>query len=174
MKTFLCNALTLLVLFMIHVTDAYGTDLPSDTNFAPGKKVVLIINKENSYEIDFPARPYVVDDLVNLIPGEAIFIEARVQGKKLVKLKQVEKISNPEKTIEIQFKQNQDRASPFMVLSVKSPFQHPLKYVAKIQILGQQEFSKTDTLPVAPRLVSYESWPEPVTRILLGNFELIN
>jgi hypothetical protein len=167
-------ALFVPLLFIVHIASAQESVFPSGIKLIPAKKYELILNEKEFTEIDYPARPCVLHDLVNLIPNETIFIEADIQGTKLVNLKYVENLINPGKTLEIQFKQNQDHKSPFMILVVKNPFQRALKYEAGIQLLSQQGFRKTSTLPVGAKLTNFESWPHPVTRILLKNFELVN
>lgn len=112
--------------------------------------------------------------MVNMIPNEKVLVEAEVKGGKLFNLKHVQKSEHPERTIELEFTQNQDRKSPFMMLSLKNPFDKGLKYEAGIQSAGQQVFRQTSTIVVRPKLASFESWPDPLTRILLRNFQLVD
>jgi hypothetical protein len=138
----------------------------------PARKVTLIVDETSYTEIDFPARPCVDGGLVNLIPGERILVEADVQGDSLVNLRHVETPEHPKQTIELELTQNQDRKSPFMILRVMHSFPRTLTYEAGIQPLGQQGFVKTTTVPAPPDVTGYESWPTPLTRILLRNFAL--
>jgi hypothetical protein len=147
---------------------------PPGTKLMPARKVKLGIDKEHYAEIDFPARPAVVDDLVNLLPGEKILVEADVKGSHLVNLHVVDVAAHPERTLELEFKQNEDRDNAFMILVVKNPFGRPLHYAAGIQDHGKQGFRKTDVVDVGPGLVNFESWHEPLTRVLLNRFELVD
>jgi len=145
-------------------------------NTMPARKVTIIVDETSSteIEIDYPARPCVDRNLVNLILGERILVEADVRDGRLVNLKRVEKTEHPDQTLEIGFSQNQERKSPLMILQISNPFSKLLTYEAGIQPLGRQGFARTSTLPVRPRLTNYESWPNPVTRILLRNFRLLD
>lgn len=147
---------------------------PAGTKLAPAKKVELILNEKDYADLDYPARPCVLDDIVNMIPNEKVLMEAEVKEGKLVNLQHVDKIGHPERTIELEFTQNQDRKSPFMMLSVKNPFDKGLRYEAGIQYHGREGFRKTSTVVVQPKLASFESWPNPLTRILLRNFQLVD
>ncbi len=150
-----------------------STTVPA-ANTMPARKITIIIDETRSTDIDYPSRPCVDDNLVNLIPGERILVEADVRDGRLVHLKRVEKTEHPDQTLEIEFSQNQERKSPFMILQISNPFSKLLTYEAGIQPLGRQSFARTSTLPVQPGLTNYESWPEPLTRIVLKNFRLLD
>jgi len=154
--------------------DKAPTELPPDTIIMPAKKVLLILDEQRSINLDYPSRPCVIDDTVNLAPGEKIFIEAEIRDNRLVNLKQVESVEHPDRTIELEFTQNQERDMPFMMLSISNPFPKGLKYQSSIQYPMKEGFYKTSNVGVRARLKSFESWPQPLTRILLKNFELVN
>jgi hypothetical protein len=147
---------------------------PSGTKLAPAKKVELILSEKEYAHLDYPSRPCVLDDMVNMIPNEKVLVEAEVKEGRLVNLQHVDKNEHSERTIELEFSQNQDKKSPFMMLSLKNPFEKGLKYEALVQYHGLEGFRKTSTIVVQPRLASFESWPDPLTRILLRNFQLVD
>ena len=138
----------------------------------PARRVTIIVDEASYTEIDFPARPCVDGGLINLIPGERVLLEADVQDGVLVNLRHVERSEHPTQTFELEFTQNQDRKSPFMVLRITNSFPKTLTYEAGIQRLGQQGFVRTSTVPAPPGMTGYESWPTPLTRILLRGFRL--
>ncbi len=139
----------------------------------PAKKVLLILEEQRSIDLDYPSRPCVIDNAINLVPGEKVLVEAEIKGNKLVNLKHVEKIENPDITLELEFTQNQDRKMPFMMLSITNPFSKGLKYQSSIQYPMKEGFYKTSNVGVRANLMSFESWPQPLTRILLTDFELV-
>lgn len=145
---------------------------PASSNSRPARKVGLVVGGTLPTEIDYPAREAVVADAVNLVPGEKFLIEAEVRGAKLAKLKLVEKARHPERTLEVEFSQNLEQGSPFMVLRVKNPFSQPITYEAGIQAFGGERIDNSDTVPVKPGQESLESWPQPLTRIVLRSFRL--
>jgi hypothetical protein len=138
----------------------------------PARRVTLIVDETSYTEIDFPERPCVDGEWVNLIPGERIVLEADVQGDALVNLRHVETPEHPSQTITLELTQNQDRKSPFMILRIDHAFTKALTYEVGIQPLGEQRFVKTTSLPAPPGVTGYESWPRPLTRILLRSFRL--
>jgi hypothetical protein len=156
------------------IAEGADSTFPAGTKLMPGKKVELILNEQAYVEIDYPSRPCVLNDMVNMIPNEKILVEAEIKDKKLVNLKHVDRIEHPERTIELEFSQKQDRKSPMMLLRVKNPFDKGLRYEAGIQYNGKQDFLQTSTLVVPAKLMNIESWPDPLTRILMRNFQLVD
>lgn len=144
----------------------------ADPGLAPEKKVEIILNEKEFAEVEYEARPFVESDIVNLVPNEKVFVQAEMRKGKIVRLRHVAVNENPERTIEIEFTQNQDRKRPFMTLSVKNPFENELTYDANIQDFGKEDFRKTSTLAVPPQMMNVESWPTPLSRIVLNNFQL--
>jgi hypothetical protein len=149
------------------------SDFPPGTKLMPAKKVLLILGEQKSMEFEYPSRPCIINDIVNLVPGEKIFIETEVKADRLVSLKQVESIEYPDRTIEVEFNQVQDGKPPFMMLSINNPFSKGLKYQTSIQYPMKERIYKTSNIGVRPKLKSYESWPQPLTRIILNNFQLV-
>ena len=156
--------------FVLLTTDVLG--VPPAPKLQPAKKVQLTLDDEREVEIDFPSRPAILNDLVNLIPGEKLLIKTQIRGDRLISLNLVETNVSAERTLEIEFKQERDGKRSFMILSVKNPFDRTLVYEAGIQRHGQQKFVKTSSVPVPAHLEAFESWPEPLTRIMLKNFRL--
>jgi hypothetical protein len=79
---------------------------PSGTKLSPAKKVELILNEKEYVDLDYPSRPCVLDDMVNMIPNEKVLVEAEVKEGRLVNLQHVDKNEHPERTIELEFTQN--------------------------------------------------------------------
>jgi hypothetical protein len=79
---------------------------PSGTKLSPAKKVELILNEKEYVDLDYPSRPCVLDDMVNMIPNEKVLVEAEVKEGRLANLQHVDKNEHPERTIELEFTQN--------------------------------------------------------------------
>lgn len=145
-----------------------------DLNVRKDTHVELIYDKEHQFAVDLPGSPIIVNDEINLIPGEEFFVEADVVKDRLVHLRRVEKIVHPERTLQMSFTQNPDRDSPFMMLKISNPFKKNLKYRSRITPAGQTRFQETSNVGIRAELVTYESWPPAAIRLLLSDFQLMD
>ena len=136
-------------------------------------KLKLPVDKKSTYEADIPASPYVRNDnIVQLYPGETVYLEAEESEGKL-KLKSVKESKNPDKTISISFTQNIEKKRHVnMVLKVSNPFAKDLTYSAQIFIMKANKWTPTNVLPVIAKLSAFEMWPDVIVTIGLGDWKL--
>lgn len=161
------------IVFVFAITaEANDQSFPAGLPMMPATKVQLILSENENTVVEYPSRPCVYNDRVNLIPGEVILIDAEIIGNKLVNLKHVSKVEHPERTIEWSFTQNKDSKCPYMVLRIKNPFDKGLIYQEDIQRHGRETLTSSCTVVAPAKIVSFESWPYPLTRIQLRNFHL--
>ncbi|MBI5189672.1 MAG: hypothetical protein HZA22_03205 [Nitrospirae bacterium] len=172
MRTFTLFAI---LLFSVAVCAAEPSvfDSPPGTKLMPAKKVKLVLEHGKYTELDYPARPCVMNDTINLALGEKIYIEAEVKDDMLVNLKHVDSIEHPECTMELEFSQSEDSTPPFMMLHITNPFKKDLKYESSVLYYGQYKLRKTSNVGVGAERATYESWPSSITQIVLKNFELV-
>lgn len=86
----------------------------------------------------------------------------------------VPSVSHPEKTLTIKLEQTElSNAGNVMVLTIQNPFDRALKYHADIARLDQDKEMQTSTCPVMAKLLSSESWPEPIFSINLQGLHLV-
>jgi len=57
-----------------------------------------------------------------------------------------------------------------MMLKVVNPFKQQLVYNATIFLMQQKKWVVTDVYPVEAELTSYETWPDIITSIGLGQW----
>jgi len=135
-------------------------------------KLKINIDKETFYEEDLKEAPYVwPDNTVQLYPGETVFIEAEVKEGAIVKMRGVKENKHPEKTVAISFTQiSNGQVHESMMLKIQNPFQQELVYSAMIFLTKQSRWAKTSVLPVSGGLAAYETWPDAITTIGLGNW----
>lgn len=132
-------------------------------------KLELVANAENNYSVNISKSPYFVKEKVlQIYPGEELNIETEIKGDSIFSMRVVDKVIFPEKTIKLKFLQNvTDRKNTQMILSVVNPFNRKLVYDAMIYTVGGQQWSPTSIIPIQPKLVGYETWPDVIATMAL-------
>lgn len=112
-------------------------------------------------------RPIIIDgERITVYAGETIFVEADLDGDRLVNLRAVEAIANPENTIVLELQQKVGK--PYMLLTVKNPFPRPLKYHLLMLLPTDGELRRTSSCPViANGGQAFESWPHAIFQLVL-------
>ena len=134
----------------------------------------LPVDGDQFYEQKVENSPYFVkENVLQIYPGEKLFIEVETKKKEITSMKVVKENLNPEKTIEIEFTQNtKDRKSESMILKIVNPFKKDLKYKAMMFIVGHDKWINTNVLPVRAKLSVYESWSDVIITLVLSDWKL--
>jgi len=134
----------------------------------------LPVDGEQFYEQKVENSPYFVkENVLQIYPGEKLFIEVELKKKEITSMKVVKENLNPENTIEIELTQNtKDRKSESMMLKVVNPFKKDLEYKAMMFIVGHNQWINTNVLPVKSKLTGYETWSDVIITIVLSDWEL--
>jgi len=127
--------------------------------------VKLRLNAKEYAEFQFPKGPYVAEGFINVLNGEEFNVEFEDQNGKLTNPRYVKEVIHQERTISIKLGQLENGT----VLTVKNSFLQPLVYDCAIQHYQQQNFTRTSIVPVPAKLVSFESWPYPITQLVISN-----
>ncbi|MFI5159345.1 MAG: hypothetical protein ACHQF4_10800 [Sphingobacteriales bacterium] len=119
---------------------------------------------------------YVIkSEMVQIFPGETLYIETDIVKDSLINLKAVPTIINKEKTITISFSQDyENKVHKQMILKVNNPFSKSLIYHAHINLMKTKKWINSSVLPVKPNLESFEIWPDIITTVVLSDFYLQN
>lgn len=138
-------------------------------------KLELVVDQENNYAAEIPKSPYFVKEkILQIYPGEELNVEAEVQGDSIFSMKVVKQITHPEKTIRIKFLQNVgDRKNTQMILSVVNPFDQKLIYDARMFTVDRQVWESTSIIPIQPKLVNYETWPNVIATLALEKWRFV-
>jgi hypothetical protein len=155
---------------------AYGKSFSQkkDHNIRPAFDLKLFVNDSTFYQAHMDTTFYVIKDrIVQVFPGETVYIEADLLGDSLVNLKLVPEIVNKEKTITVMFSQESEgRKHKFMRLHIRNPFPQTITYSAQINLMKQKKWVRTSVEPVVPNIRANESWEDIITTIALYNFHL--
>ena len=137
--------------------------------------LTMPVGKETFYESHIPSSPYVVGPkILQLFPGDTVFIEVVQVDGKITDIKSVKENKNPDKTLEITFTQNlTDNVHSGMMLKVKNPFKKVLSYEAMIRYMKSGKWEETSIMPVKAGLWGYEMWPDVIISIALNEWRFM-
>ena len=135
-------------------------------------KLTVAINKISVYEEELKEAPFVLhNNTIQLYPGETVFIEVDEVNGAIKNMKAIKTIIDSSKTLRISFTQSSNnKVHEFMMLSIENPFDYKLSFKTMIYLLQQKKWVPTSVLPVDARTGGFESWPEIITSIALGNW----
>lgn len=120
-----------------------------------------------------PPSPVIQGGYVFIFPGQTLYIEADAGTAGLTNLRLVPEVTHPEKTLTLVFQQMSDK-SRAMTFSIQNPFDRILKYRAGIMPLeGNAQVYQTSTCPVIPKGGGFETWPQPLFQLVLGEFRFL-
>jgi hypothetical protein len=136
-------------------------------------KLSLPVEKNSTYEMDVPATPYVQNQsIVQIYPGETIYLEAEEKDGKLV-LTSVREIKDSSKTITVTCTQTVTKGKhENVMLKVTNPFNKSLTYSARMFHMKANKWIATNVLPVQPNLTAFEMWPDVIITFGLSNWQL--
>lgn len=162
------------VLFTLITISIFGQDTTQLTR--KPYKLKVAVDKKSVYEEDIQGRPYVLPNkAIQLYPGETVFIEIEHGNGVINKVTAVEKIVNPEKTLTISFTQSvKGKVHELTMLKIENPFPFDLIYTSKIFLLNHQRWVDTNVYPVRAKLSAFETWPDIIISIALGNWKFQN
>lgn len=134
--------------------------------------LILPVDEEHFFKQEVKSSPFFVkENILQIYPGEKLFIEAHIIKKEIASMKVVKENLNPEKTFEIEFTQIiKDRKNESMMLNIVNPFKKDLEYKAMMFIVGHDKWITTNVLPVKAKLAGYETWPDVIISLVLSGW----
>jgi len=137
-------------------------------------KLSLPVDKNSVYEEDLKATPYVMPDkTIQIYPGETIYVELRQDSGKIVSMTAVKEIKDPAITLTIKLIQRvKKNTHELTMLEVHNPFSYRLNYKAVMFLMRQRKWVETNVYPVEPNLSGFETWPEVIISLGLGDWAL--
>lgn len=138
----------------------------------PAQTIRLVKDDGSVFESSFDVEnPIVHKGWISIFPGETLFVEADRDENRLVNLRAVKQVRDPDRTLELRFWQ--DKGKPDMFLKVNNPFSKAMKYHAVMMLLDSDKLYKTSSCPVLAGKIAFERWPHAVFELLLFDFRLV-
>lgn len=134
----------------------------------------LPVNRKQYYEQEIKSTPYFVkENILQIYPGEKLFIEIEVEKETIVSMKVVKENLNPDRTIEIEFTQElKGKKNDGMLLRIENPFKKDLEYKAMMYIVGHDKWINTNVLPVKAKITGFEMWVDVIITLVLTEWKL--
>lgn len=107
---------------------------------------------------------------ISLIPGDIVFIEAEETDTGLGNFKLVEKVVNPEKTMEFSFTQIDNKIDTMLV--VNNPFPKDIKYHLKTMDF-KGNIGKVNSCPVKANSSVRQQWAHIVLDVVLTDMHFL-
>ena len=157
----------------------YFSAFSQDSNDLPERKgftLTMPVDKKHEYTDSIKPTPFIVHaDIVQIYPGESIYLEVEQTDGVIRSMKTVRENKYPDKTISISFKQLEEgHVHQSMMLKINNPFKKELVYSARMFLMKSHAWADTDVLPIQPGLFSYENWPEVIVTIALYGWKIKN
>ncbi|MDI9309504.1 MAG: hypothetical protein QM535_04760 [Limnohabitans sp.] len=164
------NKISLLAILIFSLSLYSQNEKPKRAPF----NLEIAADETHQYKMDVKESPYFVkENVIQLFCGEKVFVECEVKGDLISEMKVVEKNSNPEKTIIIEFSQKtNNRKEINTTLIVKNPFSKELHYEALMFTPISQQWKSTSIIPIRPNLENFEMWPHSIITLVLENWKL--
>lgn len=118
----------------------------------------------------YEAMPAVQESGVSVYAGNAVYFEADVVDGRLVNMRLVKEVVNPERTVTSRLEQGEDG---HMMLITNNPFDKPLRIRMGIMPLSHDGLVRTSSCPVIAGGSSFELWPYPIFQAFLADMRLI-
>lgn len=162
-----------LLLLLVLFTTVYACGQDTSLLKRPAYKLTVAVNKNNFYEEDLKAGPYVLPDkTIQLYPGETVYAEVEVAGGVIKNITAVKEIKDSAKTLTISFKQTANGGvHEMMMLKITNPFAMVLTYQASMFLFKQKKWVDTDVEPVRPGIAAIETWPDIIISIGVGGWK---
>jgi Zn-dependent metalloprotease len=143
-------------------------------NIRPAFELKLNVNDSIFYNASMSESKYIINDsIIQIFPGEKLFVEAENVNNKLTNFKVVNEIKDKSKTLVFDFKQTtKGKVHGEMILTIENPFDKQLQYRAMMNLMRNQKWVNTSVFPVRPRLKCMEIWADLITSLALVGFEL--
>jgi hypothetical protein len=148
----------------------------TDDNIRQAFTLKIFVDDSTFYNAPMGQTKYIPKDgVIQLFPGEKLFVEADIKNDTLVNLKVVPQITKKGKTLTLSFSQvAKGKIHEQMILKIDNPFAKSLNYSALINLLKYKKWIKTTVIPVRAGIASYENWSDIISTIVLSGFYLKN
>jgi hypothetical protein len=132
----------------------------------------LKVDKDHYYEERYDRRiPYVSENEVYLFLDDKFGVNLTVRNNRIVEVKYQPDVAKAD----VWFKFEQPPELPGgvgMTLAIENKMKHGLSMEALMSMPNKKEVLKTSILPVKAGKNGLETWPHPISQLVLGNLQL--
>jgi len=131
----------------------------------------LKVDKEHYSDIHYDRQPYVSENEVYLFPGDKFGVNLVLKDGRVMEVRYQPDASKADVVFGFeQPKELQDGLG--MALTIDNKMKREVSMEALMSIPGKKDVFKTSILPVKAGKSGLESWPHPISQLVLGNLQL--
>jgi len=131
----------------------------------------LKVDKVNYSDIHVDPQPYVAENEVYLFSGDKFGVNLVVKNGSVSTVRYQPDIKKADVIFGFeQPKELQDGLG--MALTIDNKMERGVSMEALMSIPGKKDVFKTSLLPVRPGKSGLESWPHPISQLVVGNLQL--
>lgn len=131
----------------------------------------LKVDKTNYSDIHFDPQPYVSENEVYLFSGDKFGVNLVVKDGKVSAVRYQPDLKKADVVFGFeQPKELQDGLG--MALTIDNKMKRGVSMEALMSVPGKKDVFKTSILPVKPGKSGLESWPHPISQLVVGNLQL--
>ena len=168
------QAFIVLMLMLLQSPQATSQDVQPPPQQKPDEVVLrdpftlkLKLPGGSKYEERLDQTPYVKDGSIYIFSGESFGVNAQIDGEKITILSYVK---NPAKAdIRLKLTEEGGGRGVMMLLVIESKLKQTLYLDAAMQVPNRKGEYKTSILPVPAGKGGFESWPHPISLLILRN-----
>ena len=131
----------------------------------------LKVDKDHYSDIHYDKEPYVSENEVYLFPGDKFGVNLVVRSDRVAEVRY-----QPDKEkadVWFGFEQPKELQDGLgMALTIDNKMKRSVSMEGLMSIPGKKEVFKTSILPVKPGKSGLESWPHPISQLVIGNLQL--
>jgi len=131
----------------------------------------LKIDKDNFSDIHFDRQPYVSDNEVYLFSGDKFGVNLVLKDGRVAEIRYQPDVKRAD--VVFGFEQPKELQNGLsMALTIDNKMKRGVSMEALMSIPGKKDVFKTSILPVKAGKSGLESWPHPISQLVLGNLHL--
>ena len=157
----------------IAITSLSGQTTTSKANRPESREpftLHLKVDKDHFSDIHYDKQPYVSENEVYLFPGDKFGVNLIVRNDRVAEVRY-----QPDKTkadVWFGFEQPKELQNGLsMALTIDNKMKRSVGMEALMSVPGKKDVFKTSILPVKPGKSGLESWPHPISQLVLGNLQ---
>jgi hypothetical protein len=127
----------------------------------------VVLRDPFTLKLHFDAVPYVKDGSIYIFPGEKFGVNAQVDGNGIASLSYVKDVAKAD--IRLEFTERKGGNGVMMLLVIENKLKQTLYLDAGMQVPTRKGAYKTSILPVIGGKGGFESWPHPISLLILRN-----
>lgn len=131
----------------------------------------LKVDKDHFSDIHYDPQPYVSENEVYLFPGDKFGVNLVVKDGRVVEVRYQPDVTKAD--VVFGFEQPKELQNGLgMALTIDNKMKREVNMEGLMSIPGKKDVFKTSILPVKPGKSGLESWPHPISQLVLGNLHL--